>query len=196
MSKERDIIKEANKKLVLATLAGAATITAIGAIIFGFTPLGESIRSGISALENRISSGEQSLNLIIENNPDTESTTFEKRITELLDALTKSGNINRAGLGIRYITINDETAAIYNLPVENGAFIPSNDAIIKGMPAQKAGLQGGDIIIAVDNVKIDSENPLNYVIAKHSIDDSVLITYLRNGETRVTKVKLEKLSAQ
>ena len=133
---------------------------------------------------------------IVIDSEESDDQTFERRITELLDSLAKSGNINRAGLGIRYVTINDETSAAYNLPAKNGAFIPSDDAVIDGMPAKKAGLRGGDIIIAVDNIKIDSKNPLNFAIAKHSVGDSVLITYLRDGETRVTKVKLEKLSAQ
>ena len=195
MSKERDIIAEANKKLVLATLTGVAIIVAICAIILGFTPLGVDIQSGISKLREGVLAGEQDLTIVI-NSEESNDQTFERRITELLNSLTKSGSINRAGLGIRYVTINDETSAAYNLPVENGAFIPSDDAIIDGMPAQKAGLRGGDIIIAIDNTKIDSENPLNFIIAKHSVGDSVLVTYLRNGETRVTKVKLEKLLAQ
>lgn len=194
MSKERDIIAEANKKLVLATLAGAATVIAIASIILGFTPLGENIHNEISKLGNKTSQNEQTQAAAI--NGGAGSADFEKRVTELLNALSESGSLKRAGLGIRYVTINNETAAAYNLPVKNGAFIPTEDSLMDGMPAKSAGLRAGDIIIKIDNTMVDAENPLNYLVAKHAVGDSVLVTYLRDGQTRVARVKLAKLSAQ
>lgn len=196
MSKERDIIAEANKKLVLATLTSVATIVAITAIVLGFTPLGENVRVGISELENKIANSEQSTTTTTKSNSSAESTILEKRITELLSALTESGSLKRAGMGIRYITINEETAAAYDLPVKNGAFIPTEDSIMDGMPAEKAGLRAGDIITRIDDIAIDAENPLNYLVARHAIGDTISVTYLRDGQARVVTVKLAKLSTK
>ncbi len=191
MSKgSRDIIAESNKKLVITTLLVAAVIALINAVIFGFTPLGDNLREQISKAVNEIS-GPQSTTIIIDNSSNSQ--TFERRITDLLDSLTKSGNLTRTGLGIRYITITDEIAAENNLPVKNGVLIPSDDSIIKGMPAEKAGFRAGDIITKIDNTKIDEDNPLNYLIAKHAVGDTVSVTYLRDGEERIVSVKLAKL---
>lgn len=195
MSKQkRDKIAEANKKLVLATLAGVAIFVAIIASVLFLTPLGDTVKDELSKLNKNIIKGEQTAEVVVKTT--SESQTFERRITELLDALTKSGNLTRAGLGIHYITITDEVADAYNLPVKNGAFIPTDDAIIKGMPAEKAGLRAGDIITEIDGTKINAENPLNYLVAKHSINDTVSVTYLRNGKTRLTSIKLAKLTIQ
>ena len=191
MSKDnRDIIAESNKKLVITTLLVAAIIALINAVIFGFTPLGDNLREQISKAVNEIN-GPQPTTIIIDNSSNSQ--TFERRITDLLDSLTKSGNLTRTGLGIRYITITDEIAADNNLPVKNGVLIPSDDSIIKGMPAEKAGFRTGDIITKIDNTKIDEDNPLNYLIAKHAVGDTVSVTYLRNGEERIVSVKLAKL---
>lgn len=191
MSKgSRDIIAESNKKLVITTLLVAAVIALINAVIFGFTPLGDNLRKQISKAVNEIN-GPQSTTIIIDNSSNSQ--TFERRITDLLDSLTKSGNLTRTGLGVRYITITDEIAAENNLPVKNGVLIPSDDSIIKGMPAEKAGFRAGDIITKIDNTKIDEDNPLNYLIAKHAVGDTVSITYLRDGEERIVSVKLAKL---
>lgn len=191
MSKgSRDIIAESNKKLVITTLLVAAVIALINAVVFGFTPLGDNLRKQISKAVNEIN-GPQSTTIIIDNSSNSQ--TFERRITDLLDSLTKSGNLTRTGLGIRYITITDEIAAENNLPVKNGVLIPSDDSIIKGMPAEKAGFRAGDIITKIDNTKIDEDNPLNYLIAKHAVGDTVSVTYLRDGEERIVSVKLAKL---
>lgn len=191
MSKgSRDIIAESNKKLVITTLLVAAVIALINAVVFGFTPLGDNLRKQISKAVNEID-GPQSTTIIIDNSSNSQ--TFERRITDLLDSLTKSGNLTRTGLGIRYITITDEIAAENNLPVKNGVLIPSEDSIIKGMPAEKAGFRAGDIITKIDNTKIDEDNPLNYLIAKHAVGDTVSVTYLRDGEERIVGVKLAKL---
>ncbi len=191
MSKEnRDIIAESNKKLVITTLLVVAIIALFNAVLFGFTPLGDSLRERVSRAINEISNS-QSTTIVISGNSSDQ--TFERRITDLLDSLTKSGSLTRAGLGIRYVTITDELAEANNLPVRAGVLIPSDDSIIKGMPAEKAGLRAGDIITRIDNTKIDDDNPLNYLIAKHAVGDTVSITYLRNGEERIVSVKLAKL---
>ncbi len=185
----RDIIAEANKKLVITTLSVVAVIFVINVLLFCFTP----IKTRIAELVESISSESSETVVVISNIAEPVEPTFENRVTELLDALTKSGSLTRAGLGIRYVTITDEIAEKYNLPVTRGAYIPSDDAVIKGMPAQKAGLGAGDIIIGIDNVKIDEKNPLNFLVAKHAVGDSISVTYIRNGQTRVVNIKLAEL---
>lgn len=83
------------------------------------------------------------------------------------------------------------------LSLSEGAYIQGDndkDGIVSGSPAEKAGLSNGDIIIAVNDRKIDSANNLSSMISRYSVGDSVKITYVRDGKEKTVDVKLEELT--
>ncbi|MBR5620981.1 PDZ domain-containing protein [Candidatus Saccharibacteria bacterium] len=194
-NRNRDIIAEANKRLVITTIITAAIVITIGIFVFSATSLGNNIKTGLAKLTGWEFLQDDS-SLATENQTDyaPAKPTFENRVTELLNKLVSSGSLNRAGIGIRYVTITDEVAKDYNLPVTSGAYIPSADAIMAGMPAEKAGLRAGDIIVKIDNVKISEDYPLNYLVATHAIGETIAVTYLRDGTERVVSIKLARLT--
>lgn len=58
-------------------------------------------------------------------------------------------------------------------------------------PADEAGLESGDIIIAVDNKGIDAENDLSTMIQVHKPGDEVVLTALRPGdETQIKEIEV------
>lgn len=64
-----------------------------------------------------------------------------------------------------------------------GALISDKtSAILAGGPAAKAGLQPGDLITAIDGIKINTPEELIIQIRTHNVGDEVTITYLR-GKT-------------
>ena len=64
-----------------------------------------------------------------------------------------------------------------------GALISDKtSAILAGGPAAKAGLQPGDLITAIDGIKINTPEELIVQIRTHNVGDEVTITYLR-GKT-------------
>lgn len=62
--------------------------------------------------------------------------------------------------------------------------------VIPDSPADKAGLQEGDLIIAVDGQRVDEEHPLAELIGRYEPGDRVRITYLREEEKHEVRVKL------
>lgn len=62
--------------------------------------------------------------------------------------------------------------------------------VISDSPAAKAGLQRGDIIIAVNETRLDAQNPLAEVIAKFKPGDVVTLTIQRNDAEQKLKVTL------
>jgi len=64
--------------------------------------------------------------------------------------------------------------------------------VIPNSPADRAGLQEGDLIIAVDGQQVDEDHPLQELIGQHEPGDRVRITYLRGMEEHAVKVKLGK----
>ena len=112
-----------------------------------------------------------------------------------LQQVENSGSISRPFLGVDYIPITPAFASDNNLPVSSGAYVSGDQssgtpAVVSGSPADKAGLQQGDIITKVGGQAIDQNHSLSVLIDNHNVGDSVQITYLRNGKTQTVTVTL------
>ena len=64
--------------------------------------------------------------------------------------------------------------------------------ISKGSAAEKAGLKEGDIILRVDEIKIESPESLSEAVHKFKPENKVTITYLRNGKEQKATAVLGK----
>jgi S1-C subfamily serine protease len=62
--------------------------------------------------------------------------------------------------------------------------------VLQGTPAEKAGLQAGDVIVGVDNQQIDSQTTLGDVLANHNAGDKVTMTIIRAGKQGTVQVTL------
>lgn len=115
----------------------------------------------------------------------------------MLKTLLANGKVEKAYVGVRYISITPSVASEYSLSVKNGAYIigdSGQSAIVSGSPADKAGLKEKDIIIKVDGTNVDSTHPFASLIAQHSVGDKVTLTYLRDGKEATVTVTLGSAS--
>jgi S1-C subfamily serine protease len=102
----------------------------------------------------------------------------------------------RPYIGIRYESIDKQLAKTESLPVDQGAWIsPKSDTsgkppINPGSPAEAAGIKAGDIIVGIGNTPIDTEHPLNAVLAQNAPGDTVDLKVLRDGKTLTIPVTL------
>jgi 2-alkenal reductase len=103
------------------------------------------------------------------------------------EKLIADGKVVYSYLGVSYGMIDAEIAAENNLPVPNGALISE---VQPGQPAAKAGLQNGDIIIAVDGQKLGSDISLRGVLLQHEPGDNIKLEVLRDGKTETFDVTL------
>lgn len=114
------------------------------------------------------------------------------------ESVKKHGRIIRPWLGVRYVQIDDEIAKKNNLKVNYGALIlrgenQSDLAVIPGSPANKAGLEENDIILEVNNQKIDQDNPLSKVVGKYNVGEEINLKILKKGVEKNIKLKLEEM---
>ncbi len=114
----------------------------------------------------------------------------------MLNRIIETGKAERAYLGLTYVAVTAEVAKEYKLPVNQGAYIynsskSSGNAVIKDGPADKAGIETGDIITKVGNIEVGRAGSISTLIGEYKVGDVIEITYIRDGETKVTKVKLE-----
>lgn len=103
--------------------------------------------------------------------------------------IIKYGSARRPILGVQIRNIDQTYAKGLGLKDIKGALV--ND-VVKGSPAEKAGIQVEDVIIAVDGKEIKSSSDLQIEIAKRNPGDYVELTIIRDGKTIKKKVKLDE----
>lgn len=113
----------------------------------------------------------------------------------LVRQVESTGKLQQPYLGVYYIPLTDDVAQQYSLSTTRGAWIPptgvvGQNPIAVGGPADKAGLQAGDIISKVDGTSIDQSTSLTSLIDKDQVGQSVTLTVLRNGKTITVKATL------
>lgn len=100
-------------------------------------------------------------------------------LKESIKSFNESGQFERAYLGVSYKMITKEQALLND--VVQGAYV---QLVVNNSPAEKAGIKQGDIIIKIDNKKIDGEkDELATIIASKKSGQSVAITIWRQGKT-------------
>jgi len=110
----------------------------------------------------------------------------------VIEQLIATGSVTHPWLGISGSTLDPETASSYNLPIDSGAIVNN---VVAGTPADEAGLEVGDIIVALDGTTIESMDQLVLEIRKHAVGDTLAVTYYRNDEKRETTATLEEKPA-
>ena len=110
------------------------------------------------------------------------------------DQLIAHGTVHYPYLGVSYVAIDGELAAAQNLPVQNGALVRTNQrgrpAVEPGSAADQAGIQTGDIIVAVNDTRLDYNTSLRQLLLRHAPGDTISITILRDGQEQRLQVTL------
>ena len=89
------------------------------------------------------------------------------------------GSVKRAILGISMKPIDDKIAEDLKLSSRNGVYI--ND-VSKSSSADKAGMKAGDVLIAIDSVKITTPASVQETVSRFSPGDEAVMTVLRDGK--------------
>lgn len=106
----------------------------------------------------------------------------------VMNELKENGKVTRGYLGIYLQDIDDNLSRGLNVRPYSGVFISE---VIPKSPADKAGLQDGDIIIEFDGDIMTNSGDLFNKVATTKIGKKVNLKYLRNGRERSTTVTIE-----
>jgi S1-C subfamily serine protease len=90
-------------------------------------------------------------------------------------------------LGVTYQWITPNIAEMYALQVQWGAYITQID---QGSPAQKAGLQRGDIITRIGDTTLDNGHPYINALYKHAPGETISLVVARDQKTVEIQVTL------
>ena len=99
----------------------------------------------------------------------------------------------RPYLGISYYAVTDAQTAAQLGVNAYGVYIVE---VVKGGPADKAGLQAGDRIVSVDGSEVATQSDLGTLMQNHKAGDTIEITVARGGQMQTVTVTLGEKGAE
>ena len=107
----------------------------------------------------------------------------------IMESLIKTGKVTRGWLGVSIQPVSQDMADALGLKGRKGALIGD---VVPGGPAEKAGLQRGDVVVKLQDKDIADANDLMNRIALIEPGATVELTVFRDGRTQTRKVKITK----
>jgi serine protease Do len=104
--------------------------------------------------------------------------------------LKEKGKVTRGRIGVQIQEVSKETAEAFGLPKPAGALVNS---VEKAGPADKGGVEAGDIILRVDGRDVRSSTELPRIITMVKPGTKVTLTVWRKGAQRDLAVTVAEL---
>jgi len=113
--------------------------------------------------------------------------------TSVVDQLREYGETRRGWLGVKIQSVTEDIAESLGVSENTGALVAS---VSPGGPAEKAGIEAGDVIVTFDGKAITSMRTLPRVVAQTPIGKSVNVDVLRKGQRMSFSVEVGRLSEE
>jgi serine protease Do len=105
------------------------------------------------------------------------------------DDLIRHGEVRRPQLGVGVRDVSDEDRDAFNLPDLSGALVSE---VTPDKPAAAAGIELGDVIVAVDGTRIaESGRLIELLNNTYDPGDRIALEVIRNGDHRTFNVRLD-----
>ena len=108
-------------------------------------------------------------------------------VKRVMEDLISDGKVSRGWLGVQIQDVDEGMAKALQLNGWNGAIISQ---VIKNSPAEDAGVEKQDVIIAVNGVKVDDSSNLKNLISSGRPHDKTKLTLIRDGHEKKLTVTL------
>jgi len=108
------------------------------------------------------------------------------------EQLRSSGRVSRGRIGVQIEQVSKEVAESIGLGKPSGALVRSVEA---GAPADKAGIEGGDIIIRFDGKPIEKSSDLPRIVGGTKPGSKSTITVFRRGSTKDLSIVIAEVEA-
>ena len=110
-------------------------------------------------------------------------------VKTVLDSILTSGSVVRGWIGVEPQEITPELAESFGLNQKTGAIIAG---VLRGGPADRAGIRPGDILVAVDGKPVADTTEMLNLIAQLSPGKKSKITVQRKQQESVIEVQVGK----
>jgi serine protease Do len=109
------------------------------------------------------------------------------------DQLRSSGRVTRGRIGVQIDQVNKEVAEAIGLGRPQGALVRGVEA---GAPAEKAGIEAGDIILKFDGKAIEKSSDLPRLVGNTKPGSRASVTVFRRGSQRELSVTVAELEPE
>ena len=106
------------------------------------------------------------------------------------DQLRVSGKVTRGRIGVQIDQLTKEVAESLGLPKAQGALVRGVES---GAPAEKAGIEAGDIILKFDGKTIDKASDLPRLVGNVKPGTQAVVTVFRRGATKDLPVTIAEV---
>ena len=111
-------------------------------------------------------------------------------VKRVMSDLIDHGKVLRSWIGVSIQPIDETTAQAMDLKTRKGALVA--DVVADG-PAEKAGVETGDVIIEFNNVKVNNVDHLRNTVSASKPNKKYNLIVFRNGRKKTLKVSLEEM---
>lgn len=108
-------------------------------------------------------------------------------VKKVVSDLIEYGTVQRALLGISIYNVNAQVAEQNNLSVLKGVYV---NGVMRGKAADKAGIEQGDVIVAIDGKSVNNVAQLQEQVAVKRPGDEVEVKFIRDGREKFVMAKL------
>jgi serine protease Do len=108
----------------------------------------------------------------------------------VIDQLRQFGKPRRGWLGVRIQSVSPELAEGLHLQTSKGALIAN---VTKDGPAEKGGIQQGDVVMSFDGKPVDEMRKLPLIVAETPVDKPVDVVLWRQGKELTVHVTVGEL---
>jgi serine protease Do len=111
----------------------------------------------------------------------------------VLQSIIAEGHVTRGWLGAAIQDLDEELARSFNYDSTDGVLIGD---VVAGAPAEKAGLQAGDIVTQFNGSPVDSANELRNAVAATAPGSEATLEIFRDGQQQTVNVEIEELNPE
>ncbi|ETX02973.1 MAG: hypothetical protein ETSY1_01705 [Candidatus Entotheonella factor] len=108
----------------------------------------------------------------------------------LLPQLVETGHVTRGYLGVSIQTLTPPLAQALNLQARKGALVSD---VMPDSPADRAGIERGDVIMTFNGEAIDDSRDLAATVAATPVGDDTEVLVLRNGQEQTLSITVGTL---
>ena len=113
-------------------------------------------------------------------------------VVNVVEQIRDKGFVSRGWLGIAFQEITSDLADSFDMGKPEGALVVR---VIEDSPAEKAGLEAGDIIVAFNDVPIVLSGDLPHLIGNQTSGSKIKLDFLRDGKRSVAYPVLTSLDS-
>ncbi len=111
----------------------------------------------------------------------------------LIPQLVSKGEVTRGYLGVSIQSMTPDLAKALKVEGGEGALVAD---VVSGSPAEKGGIERGDIIVAYNGKAVKDSHDLPAMVAVTPVNEEVTVTVLRDGKERQLHMQVGKLPSE